>query len=127
MSGYVSPWKDTEVRALGAVADKFVAEELTGKRERWEAQHYVDRYVWRRAGDLGLLCCSVPEEYGRRGHVRPRPHRAGKPGPRGSRLALSGQLFRGAKRWAPLPPPPRPSSVRYVPALCHAIRMKNGP
>ena len=33
-----------------------------------------------------------------------------------SRLALSGQLFRGAKRWAPVPPPPRPSSMRYVPA-----------
>jgi acyl-CoA dehydrogenase len=64
MTGYVSPWKDTEVRALGAVADKFVAEELTGKRDRWEAQHYVDREVWRRAGELGLLCCSVPEEYG---------------------------------------------------------------
>jgi hypothetical protein len=29
-----------------------------------------------------------------------------------SRLALSGQLFSGAKRWAPWPPPPRPSSIR---------------
>ena len=27
-----------------------------------------------------------------------------------SRLTLSGQLFSGAKRWAPVPPPPRPSS-----------------
>ena len=44
-----------------------------------------------------------------------------------SRLALSGQLLRGAKRWAPSPPPPRPSAMRYVPAACHAIRMKSGP
>jgi acyl-CoA dehydrogenase len=62
--GYVSAWKDDEVLALGEVADKFVAAELTGKRDRWEAQRYVDRDVWRRAGEIGLLCCSVPEEYG---------------------------------------------------------------
>ena len=29
-----------------------------------------------------------------------------------SRLPLSGQLLSGAKRWAPVPPPPRPSSMR---------------
>ena len=44
-----------------------------------------------------------------------------------SRLALSGQLLSGAKRCVPKPEPPRPSPTRYVPALCHAMRMKNGP
>src|SRR5665647_2868277 len=44
-----------------------------------------------------------------------------------SRLTLSGQLLSGAKRCCPPPAPPRPSPVRYVPALCHAIRIKNGP
>lgn len=44
-----------------------------------------------------------------------------------SRLALSGQLFSGAKRCWPAPAPPRPSLIRYVPALCHAMRMMNGP
>ena len=29
-----------------------------------------------------------------------------------SRFPLSGQLFRGAKRCEPVPPPPRPSPVR---------------
>jgi hypothetical protein len=29
-----------------------------------------------------------------------------------SRLPLSGQLLLGAKRWLPVPPPPRPSAVR---------------
>jgi long-chain-acyl-CoA dehydrogenase len=62
--GYVSAWKDDEVLALGELADKFVAAELTGKRDRWESQRYVDRDVWRRAGEIGLLCCSIPEEYG---------------------------------------------------------------
>ena len=63
MSDYVSPWKDAEVRALGAVADQFVAAELTAKRERWETQQHMDREVWRRAGELGLLYCSIPEQY----------------------------------------------------------------
>ena len=44
-----------------------------------------------------------------------------------SRLALSGQLLSGAKRWEPSLPPPRPSSMRYVPAACQLIRMKSGP
>ncbi len=44
-----------------------------------------------------------------------------------SRFVLSGQLLSGARRWLPEPAPPRPSPVRYVPALCHAIRMKSGP
>ncbi len=44
-----------------------------------------------------------------------------------SRLALSGQLSRGAKRCSPDPAPPRPSLMRYVPALCQAIRMNSGP
>jgi hypothetical protein len=44
-----------------------------------------------------------------------------------SRLTLSGQLLSGAKRCAPLPPPPRPSAIRYVPAECQLIRMNSGP
>ena len=44
-----------------------------------------------------------------------------------SRLTLSGHELSGAKRWLPVLPPPRPSKMRYVPAACHAIRMKNGP
>src|SRR5438128_2532516 len=38
-----------------------------------------------------------------------------------SRLTLSGQLLSGANRCCPRPPPPRPSPVRYVPALCQAM------
>jgi hypothetical protein len=44
-----------------------------------------------------------------------------------SRLALSGQLLRGANRCWPVPPPPLPSSIRYVPAACHVMRMNSGP
>ena len=61
--GYVSAWRDDEVRAVGSLAGEFFTE-LATHRERWEAQHYVDREVWTKAGALGLLCCSIPEEYG---------------------------------------------------------------
>ncbi len=44
-----------------------------------------------------------------------------------SRFTLSGQLLSGAKRCWPAPAPPRPSPMRYVPALCHAMRMNSGP
>jgi acyl-CoA dehydrogenase len=64
MASYTSPWLDDEVLAVREVAQKFFANELVPHREKWEAQHFVDREVWTRAGELGLLCCSIPEEYG---------------------------------------------------------------
>jgi alkylation response protein AidB-like acyl-CoA dehydrogenase len=43
---------------------RFFADEVLPHREAWEAQQHVDRKVWRRAGELGLLCMQIPEEYG---------------------------------------------------------------
>lgn len=43
---------------------KFLEEELAPHHEKWEAQGYVDREAWLRAGELGFLCMSMPEEYG---------------------------------------------------------------
>ncbi|HET7735882.1 MAG TPA: acyl-CoA dehydrogenase family protein [Nocardioidaceae bacterium] len=63
-SSYTSPWKDESVLALAETAEKFVATEVAAFREKWEEQHFVDREVWLKAGQLGLLCCSIPEEYG---------------------------------------------------------------
>ncbi|MEV6643210.1 acyl-CoA dehydrogenase family protein [Amycolatopsis sp. NPDC051371] len=56
--------RDDEVAAVAAVAAKFVESELVAHREEFERQHQVDRDVWRKAGELGLLCCSIPEQYG---------------------------------------------------------------
>src|SRR5271169_2483726 len=43
---------------------KFFERELLPHAERWEAQGTVDRSFWLAAGAAGLLCPTVPEEYG---------------------------------------------------------------
>ncbi|MES2684877.1 MAG: acyl-CoA dehydrogenase family protein [Pseudomonadota bacterium] len=43
---------------------RFFADEVVPHREAWEAQQHVDRGLWNKAGELGLLCITMPEEYG---------------------------------------------------------------
>jgi alkylation response protein AidB-like acyl-CoA dehydrogenase len=45
-------------------ARRFFQEEVVPHREAWEAQQHVDRKLWNRAGELGMLCMHLPEEYG---------------------------------------------------------------
>ncbi len=43
---------------------RFFEEECVPHHERWEDQQFVDRSAWRRAGELGFLCVTMPEQYG---------------------------------------------------------------
>ncbi|KQS03661.1 acyl-CoA dehydrogenase [Sphingomonas sp. Leaf357] len=43
---------------------RFVASELTPHHAAWEAAGIVPRDIWLKAGEIGMLCPSVPEEYG---------------------------------------------------------------
>jgi alkylation response protein AidB-like acyl-CoA dehydrogenase len=43
---------------------KFFERELTPHLERWEKAEIVDRTFWNKCGEAGLLCPTVPEEYG---------------------------------------------------------------
>lgn len=43
---------------------KFFAKELEPNLDRWEDQGLVDRSFWRACGEAGLLCPTVPEQYG---------------------------------------------------------------
>ena len=40
---------------------RFIASEIAPHHERWEEQNCVDRAIWNRAGELGLLCMTRPE------------------------------------------------------------------
>ncbi|MES0873033.1 acyl-CoA dehydrogenase family protein [Sinimarinibacterium thermocellulolyticum] len=43
---------------------RFIAEEISPHHERWEAQQHVDRALWNKSGEMGLLALTIPEEYG---------------------------------------------------------------
>jgi len=43
---------------------KFFDAKLTPNLERWEEAGIVDRQFWRDCGEAGLLCPTIPEEYG---------------------------------------------------------------
>jgi acyl-CoA dehydrogenase len=43
---------------------RFIANEITPFHSEWEKVGIVPRELWRRAGQAGLLCTNVPEEYG---------------------------------------------------------------
>ncbi len=43
---------------------RFFEEECVPHHARWEDQQFVDRSAWQRAGELGFLCVTMPEQYG---------------------------------------------------------------
>ncbi|WNV89607.1 acyl-CoA dehydrogenase family protein [Umezawaea sp. Da 62-37] len=59
-----STWMTEDLDQLRELARTFVAKEMTPNQERWAEQKQVDRELWTKAGEVGLLCLSIPEEYG---------------------------------------------------------------
>lgn len=55
---------DEELGLLQDHVARFLAKEFLPHAERWEAEGQVDRDAWRKAGEAGLLCASIPERYG---------------------------------------------------------------
>ena len=64
LDDYRSPWLDEELEDLGRLTRTFLEKEVVPNQARWAEQHMVDRDFWRTAGRAGLLCVSIPEEYG---------------------------------------------------------------
>lgn len=46
---------------------RFFETEVVPHREAWEDQQHVDRKLWNKAGEAGLLCITMPEEFGGQG------------------------------------------------------------
>jgi len=55
---------DSDHELFRANARRFFREELEPNIEEWENASIVPREFWRSAGEKGLLCCGIPEEYG---------------------------------------------------------------
>jgi acyl-CoA dehydrogenase len=47
-----------------ATVRRFVEKEIVPHHAKWEKEGIVPRELWLKAGAEGLLCCTVPEEYG---------------------------------------------------------------
>ena len=43
---------------------KFLEKEAVPHGERWNKEGQIDRSFWNKAGEHGLLCTMIPEEYG---------------------------------------------------------------
>jgi len=55
---------DTDLEMLRDTARRFFENECVPNEQRWTEQHHADREIWTKAGQAGLLCASIPEEYG---------------------------------------------------------------
>ncbi len=61
---YRPRWMNEELGILSDHVARFYAAEMVPNEERWREQGHVDREFWRKAGEAGILCASIPEEYG---------------------------------------------------------------
>ncbi len=57
-------WMTEDVVLLEEQARRFIAAEFIPQLEKWHEDHFYPREVWTKAGAAGLLCASMPEEYG---------------------------------------------------------------
>jgi acyl-CoA dehydrogenase len=61
---YQSPWMDEELHIMRDAVKKFLSKEFLPYVGKWEKQGFIDRDAWLKAGEAGILCASIPEEYG---------------------------------------------------------------
>jgi len=62
---YPTPiWMDSDLELYRGSVRRFVETEIAPHEDKWRKQQHVDRELWNKAGELGLLLADVPEQYG---------------------------------------------------------------
>ena len=64
MHAYQSPWETADHTIFRDSVRKFIEAEFVPNRERWIEQKHMEPEYWRKAGEVGMLCSDVPEQYG---------------------------------------------------------------
>jgi acyl-CoA dehydrogenase len=57
-------WMTEDLALLEDQARRFMAAEFVPHLDEWHEEHMYPREVWTKTGAAGLLCASMPEEYG---------------------------------------------------------------
>jgi acyl-CoA dehydrogenase len=63
-AAHVSPWMDEDLVIFRDAVTRFVDAEMVPNEEQWRKQQHVGKDIWRKAGEMGLLCTDIPAEYG---------------------------------------------------------------
>lgn len=53
-----------EHKMMQAMIQEFIKNDILDHLEEWEKNGMVSREIWKRAGEMGLLCLDIPELYG---------------------------------------------------------------
>ncbi len=61
---YQSSWITPELDSFRDTVRRFIATEITPHQEAWKQQQHVDRAVWNKAGELGILLADISDDYG---------------------------------------------------------------
>ncbi len=64
MAGIARTLFDSDHEIFRDTVRRFVEEEIAPYHAQWEKDGKISREAWLKAGALGLLCASMPEEYG---------------------------------------------------------------
>ncbi|HEU0199881.1 MAG TPA: acyl-CoA dehydrogenase family protein [Burkholderiaceae bacterium] len=64
MSSHKAPWMTPDLELFRDSIRRIFEKEFVPHEDRWRRQHRPDREVWTKAGEMGLLCTGIPEEYG---------------------------------------------------------------
>ncbi len=58
------PWMTPELEGFRDAVRRFVNAEIVPHQDAWKKQQHVDRSLWNKAGEMGMLLADIPDTYG---------------------------------------------------------------